>query len=104
MFDTYDLYERGSGSKLNLSKSTGLWLGPWNGRSDSPVAIDWSSVKIKVLGVFLGPLDLEEGNWRPVCLLLRMSSCPGVNVLFPSGVRRLLLMPWLYLVFGILLP
>lgn len=65
VFDTYDLYERGSGSKLNLSKSTGLWLGPWNGRSDSPVAIDWSSVKIKVLGVFLGPLDLEEDNWRP---------------------------------------
>ena len=29
------------------------------------MAIDWSSVKIKVLGVFLGPLDLEEDNWRP---------------------------------------
>ena len=65
VFDTYDLYERGSGSKLNLRKSKGLWLGPWNGRLDSPVAIDWSSVKIKVLGVFLGPLDLEEDNWRP---------------------------------------
>ena len=65
VFDTYDLYERGSGSKLNLSKSKGLWQGPWNGRSDSPVAIDWSSVKIKVLQVFLGPLDLEEDNWRP---------------------------------------
>ena len=62
VFDTYDLYERGSSSKLNLSKSKGLWLGPWNGRSDSHVAIDWSSVKIKVLGVFLGPLDLEEDN------------------------------------------
>ena len=65
VFDTYDLYERGSGSQLNLSKSKGLWLGPWNGRSDSPVAIDWSSMKIKVLRVFLGPLDLEEDNWRP---------------------------------------
>ena len=65
VFDTYDLYERGSGSKLNLSKSKGLWQGPRNGRSDSPVAIDWSSVKIKVLQVFLGPLDLEEDNWRP---------------------------------------
>ena len=65
VFDTYDLYERGSGSKLNLSKSKGLWLGPWNGRSDSPVPIDWSSVKIKILGVFFGPLDLEEDNWRP---------------------------------------
>ena len=65
VFETYDLYERGSGSKLNLSKSKGLWLGPWNGRSNSPVAIDWSSVKIQVLGVFLGPPNLEEDNWRP---------------------------------------
>ena len=65
VFETYDLYEKGLGSKLNLSKSKGLWLGPWNGRSNSPVAIDWSSVKIKVLGVFLGPLSLEEENWRP---------------------------------------
>ena len=36
VFDTYDLYERGSGSTLNLTKSKGLWLDPWNGRTDSP--------------------------------------------------------------------
>lgn len=61
----YKLYERGSGAKLNLSKCEGLWLGTWNGRSDSPVPITWSSIKIKVLGVFLGPGNLEESNWRP---------------------------------------
>lgn len=27
-FEVYDVYERGSGSKLNLSKSKGLWFGP----------------------------------------------------------------------------
>ena len=64
-FETYDLYERGSGSKLNLSKSKGLWLGPWRDRLDSPVSLDWTSVKIKVLGVFIGPGNLEEANWRP---------------------------------------
>ena len=48
-----------------ISKSKGLWLGPWANRSDPPVALDWSSVKIKVLGVFLGPGNLDEDNWKP---------------------------------------
>jgi len=65
VFDTYSLYERGSGSKLNLAKSKGLWLGPWSGRCDRPVELDWTSDKIKVLGVFVGPGNLEEANWRP---------------------------------------
>ena len=30
-----------------------------------PVNLDWSSVKIKVLGVYIGVGDLEEANWRP---------------------------------------
>ena len=64
-FAVYDTYERGSGSKLNLSKSKGLWLGPWVNRSDPPVALEWSSVKIKVLGVFLGPGNLDDDNWKP---------------------------------------
>ena len=63
--EVYKRYEHGSGAKLNLSKCKGLWLGAWNGRSDSPVPITWSFVKIKVLGVFLGPGNLEESNWRP---------------------------------------
>ena len=65
VFDVFSLYERGSGAKLNLDKCEGLWLGSWNGRTDSPVDISWSSVKVKVLGVFLGPGNLEEENWRP---------------------------------------
>ena len=64
-FEVYDLYQQGSGAKLNLSKCKGLWLGSWNGRLDRPVAIEWGSVKLKVLGVFLGPLATPEDNWRP---------------------------------------
>ena len=64
-FESYAVFENGSGAKLNQSKSKGLWLGPWSGRQDPPVALDWTSIKIKVLGVFLGPGDLEEDNWRP---------------------------------------
>ena len=42
-FDTYSTYEKGSGCKLNLSKSKGLWLGSWNGRQDPPLNHDWPS-------------------------------------------------------------
>ena len=61
-FEVSDVYERGSGSKLNLSK--GLWLGPWANCSDPPITLDWLSVKIKVLVVFLGPGNLDV-NWKP---------------------------------------
>jgi len=65
VFETYDLYEKASGSKLNRGKSKGLWLGSWRGRLDPPVDLDWSSFKLKVLGVFIGIGDLIEDNWRP---------------------------------------
>lgn len=66
VFEVYRVFENGSGAKLNLSKCEGLWLGSWNGRLDAPVDISWTSVKIKILGVFIGPGDLEETNWRPL--------------------------------------
>ena len=65
VFDTYKHFESASGSKLNLSKCKGLWLGSWRGRSDLPVAIDWSCDMIKVLGIFIGFGDLEAANWNP---------------------------------------
>ena len=64
-FDTYSLFEKGSGAKLNQSKSKGLWLGSWVGRTNPPVALDWSPTKLKILGVYLGLGNLEEANWRP---------------------------------------
>ena len=64
-FETYALFEQASGSKLNQSKSKGLWLGGWCGRVDPLVVLDWSSSKLKVLGVFIGVGDLEADNWRP---------------------------------------
>ena len=45
-FKDYDLYQQGSGAKLNLSKCKALWLGSWNGRMDCPVAIEWGSFKL----------------------------------------------------------
>lgn len=65
VFDTYSQFEKASGSKLNLEKCEGLWLDSWRSRVDAPVAIRWTSIKIKVLGVFIGNISLDELNWRP---------------------------------------
>lgn len=46
VFETYEKFEKGTGSKLNLSKCEGLWLGAWSHRTDAPVPITWTSIKI----------------------------------------------------------
>ena len=80
-FSVYELFERGSGAKLNLSKCEGLLLGSWRFLSRFPsVNISWSFTKIKILGVFIGHGDLSEDNWRPrldavSCCLNSWRSC-----------------------------
>ncbi|PFX30003.1 Transposon TX1 uncharacterized 149 kDa protein [Stylophora pistillata] len=63
--EIYTLFEKASGSKLNIAKSKGLWLGGWRGRSDPPVPFDWSASSLKILDIFIGPGKLDEENWRP---------------------------------------
>ena len=65
VFEVYGRFEKGSGSKLNLGKCEGLWLGSWRDRAEEPVAINWTSSKIKVLGIFIGNIGVEEANWLP---------------------------------------
>ena len=65
VFETYDRFEKASGSKIDLEKCEGLWVGSWQHRLDAPVPIRWTSGKIKVLGVFIGNGNLDEANWRP---------------------------------------
>ena len=62
VFDTYSLFEKSSGAKLNLPKFKGLWFGSWLGRQDPPVSLDWTSNKIKVLGVFISAGNMDEDN------------------------------------------
>ena len=46
------IFEKGSGSKLNLDKTEGMWFGSMAGRTDGPVNIKWKTDFIKVLGIF----------------------------------------------------
>ena len=95
VFDTYSRFERASGSKLNLSKCKGLWLGSWRGRSDLPVDIDWSSDTIKVLGIFIAFGDLDAANWNPG--LDAVSKC-----LTSGGCAHCRIVPCLSRAFGML--
>ena len=63
VLQTYEKFEKGTGSKLNLSKCEGLWLRAWHDCTDGPLSITWTSVKINVLGVVLGPGQIDDLNW-----------------------------------------
>ena len=58
------VYERGTGAKLNLSKTDQMWLWAWRSRSDEPLGLKWVR-KMKILGVFFGTVSTEEDNWKP---------------------------------------
>ena len=57
------IYERGSGAKLNVSKTEAMWLGAWRSRTDQPFGLTWVS-KMKILGVVFGQAT-ESDNWQP---------------------------------------
>ena len=64
LFDCISIYERGSGAKLNRSKTEAMWLGSWRDRSDEPLGLTWVR-KMKVLGVVFGTVPVEHDNWQP---------------------------------------
>ena len=65
-FEIIRIYEKGSGSKLNLGKTEGMWFGSMAGRRDGPVDIKWRTDCIKVLGIFFttSSRDFECLNWN----------------------------------------
>ena len=62
-FNIINIFERGSGSRLNPKKTEGLWIGSQAGRVTGPVNITWVADKLKILGIYLGNYDLEQANW-----------------------------------------
>ena len=50
VFSLFQRYELASGARLNVTKSHGLLIGSWKGRTDLPVHLDWSSSHITVMG------------------------------------------------------
>ena len=57
-----ELYEKGTGAKLNKSKTEAMWMGAWRFRSDEPLGLTWVK-KMKVLGVTI-PAE-QDNYWMP---------------------------------------
>ena len=64
LLSSIDLHEKGTGARLNKSKTEAMWLGAWRSRSDEPLGLTWVK-KMKVLGVFFGTVPVELDNWMP---------------------------------------
>lgn len=58
------MHERGSGAKLNIGKTTAMWLGQWRDRVDEPLRLTWVK-KMKLWGIVFGSVDVERDNWEP---------------------------------------
>lgn len=63
LFDLIAFYEKGSGAKLNRSKTEAMWLGAWRNRADVPLGLTWVR-KMKIVGVFFGTIPVEQDNWQ----------------------------------------
>lgn len=61
LFEIISIYEKGSGAKLNRSKTEAMWLGAWRSRTDEPLGLTWVR-KMKILGAFFGIVPVEQGN------------------------------------------
>lgn len=64
LFDMILVYDKGSGAKLNKSKTEAMWLGAWHNYSDTPLGLTWVW-KMKILGVVFGTVPVEQDNWQP---------------------------------------
>ena len=87
-----------SGSKLNMTKTKGMFLGKWKSRSDHPFGISWVD-DMKLLGIFHGKHVTYDDVWHPLfskitkCLNLfstrRLSFCGRSTVINTSCLSKL---------------
>lgn len=60
-FEVIQRYEAASGSKLNMEKTEGVYVGQQTGRTTGPVPITWKTDAITVLGTKMG--NNMEQDW-----------------------------------------
>ena len=66
VFNTFVLYERASGAKINKGKCKGLWCGAFAHRTEQLGDFDWFNdfIPEKILGQFIGNVDCTRRNWE----------------------------------------
>ena len=65
LLQVVEMYERGSGAKLNTSKSEAIWLGRWRCNVASPFSLNWV-LRLRILGVHFSNrlVSVESENWQ----------------------------------------
>ena len=58
----FDMFGEVSGSKVNIDKTEGMWLGKHKQKPDTPLGIKWVK-STKSLGIFFGHNDIDSLNW-----------------------------------------
>ena len=66
VFEIFQGFELASGAKLNVTKSHGLLIGTWASRTHLPIALQWSSEFITVMGSHLANTISDESWKAPV--------------------------------------
>ena len=62
VIQTFNKFGKASGSKVNLLKTEGMWLGSNKDRSDTPLNIKWVR-NSKSLGIYHGHENTKSLNW-----------------------------------------
>ena len=62
-FRMIDIYEQGSGSKLNFNKTKGMLLGSKRGQATGPIDITWVTDQLKLLGIYAGSEQAIYKSW-----------------------------------------
>ena len=60
LFSTISMYERATNSKLNISKSKGLWVGKWRDNPKDLKGMEWSKDYVNLTGVYVGNRTTKE--------------------------------------------
>ena len=72
LLDCINIYEKGSGAKLNRWKVEAMWQGAWISSPDEHFGLTWVA-KMKILGAFFGNVNVEHDNWQPILNKLEKS-------------------------------
>ena len=87
-FHIVNIFEKGSRSRLNATKTEGLWIGRSAGRPSGPVNITWVTDKLKFLGLYFGNENLDHANWDNRPSKLTNASTFGNNALCRYAAKR----------------
>ena len=70
-----EIYGKGSGSKLNMHKTKGMWLGSKAGQTTGPVDIQWINDRLKLLGLTIGFDAAILASWQEC--VTKLETCLG---------------------------